>query len=94
MKRVLPFIKNKFIITSLVFVSYILFIDSHDIFLISNQKNKLKELETRNGKMKKQLSDTRNVLENIKNLDYLEAYAREKKFFKKADEEIFVITYK
>jgi len=44
--------------------------------------------------MKKQLSDTRNVLENIKNLDYLEAYAREKKFFKKADEEIFVITYK
>ena len=94
MKRVLPFLKNKFIITSLVFVSYILFIDSHDIFFISNQKNKLNELETRNRKMKKQLSGTSNILTKIKNLDYLEAYAREKKFFKKADEEIFVITYK
>lgn len=94
MKRVLPFLQNKFIITSLVFVSYILFIDSHDIFFISNQKNKLNELETRNRKMKKQLSGTSNILTKIKNLDYLEAYAREKKFFKKADEEIFVITYK
>ena len=44
--------------------------------------------------MKKQLSETKNFLKKIKNLDYLEAYAREKKFFKKENEEIFVITYK
>lgn len=94
MKRILPFFKNKFIITSLIFVTYIVFIDSNDIFFISSQKNKLKELETRNNKMKKQLSETKNVLKKIKNLDYLEAYAREKKFFKKENEEIFVITYK
>ncbi len=75
-------------------MTYIFFIDSHDVFFISNQKNKLKELQTRNNKMKKQLSETKNVLKKIKNLDYLEAYAREKKFFKKDEEEIFVITYK
>jgi hypothetical protein len=44
--------------------------------------------------MRKQLSETKNILSKIENLDNLEAYAREKKYFKKDDEEIFVITYK
>lgn len=44
--------------------------------------------------MKKQLSETKNILNKIENLDNLEAYARENKFFKKDNEDIFVITYK
>jgi hypothetical protein len=32
-------------------------------------------------------------LGKLKNLNYLEAYARSQKFFKKDDEEIFVITF-
>lgn len=81
-------------ITSIFFLTYIVFIDDNDVFYIANQKNKLSELKTRNNKMKKQLSETKNILNKIENLDDLEAYAREKKFFKKDDEEIFVITYK
>lgn len=81
-------------ITSIFFLTYIVFIDDNDVFYITNQKNKLSELKTRNNKMKKQLSETKNILNKIENLDDLEAYAREKKFFKKDDEEIFVITYK
>lgn len=81
-------------ITSIFFLTYIVFIDDNDVFYITNQKNKLSELKTRNNKMKKQLSETKNILNKIENLDNLEAYAREKKFFKKDDEEIFVITYK
>ena len=94
MKRILPFVKNKFIITSLFFITYIIFIDDNDIFFITNQKNKLAEFKTRNAKMKKQLLDTKTILKKIENLDYLEAYARETKFFKREEEEIFVITYK
>lgn len=94
MKHILPILKNKFVITSIFFLTYIVFIDDNDVFYIANQKNKLSELKTRNNKMKKQLSETKNILNKIENLDDLEAYAREKKFFKKDDEEIFVITYK
>lgn len=94
MKHILPILKNKFIITSIFFLTYIIFIDDNDVFYITNQKNKLSELKTRNNKMRKQLSETKNILSKIENLDNLEAYAREKKYFKKDDEEIFVITYK
>jgi len=93
-KRILPFLKNKFIITSLVFLTYIIFIDDNDIFFISNQKDKLTELKTRNDLMKNKLNETKSILNKIQDLDFLEAYARETKFFKRDDEEIFVITYK
>ncbi len=42
--------------------------------------------------MKTKLQETKKDLENISDLDNLEAYAREKKFFKRNDEDIFVIT--
>jgi proteasome assembly chaperone (PAC2) family protein len=93
-KRILPFLKNKFIITSLVFLTYIIFIDDNDIFFITNQNEKLSELEIRNEKMKKKLEETKSILNKIEDLDFLEAYARETKFFKRDNEEIFVITYK
>jgi cell division protein FtsB len=44
--------------------------------------------------MSKQLKETKQILRRLKNPDYLEAYARSEKFFKRDDEEIFVITYK
>ena len=94
MKRILPFVKNKFIITSLIFLTYIIFIDDNDIFFILNQNEKLSELEIRNEEMKKKLDETKSILNKIQDIDYLEAYARETKFFKRDNEEIFVITYK
>ena len=94
MKQLLPFFKNKFIITTICFLAYIIFIDDNDIFYITKQKSKLNELKIRNEKIKNQLSQTKNTLKKIEDLDNLEAYARENKFFKKDDEDIFVITYK
>lgn len=42
--------------------------------------------------MKGKLETTRSELIKIEDLDYLEAYARQEKFFKRKDEDIFVIT--
>ena len=69
-----------------------MFIDDNDIFYIINQKKKLNELKLQNEEMKTKLQNTKSDLNNISLLDNLEAYAREKKFFKRNDEEIFVIT--
>ena len=49
-------------------------------------------LKGQNDDMKIKLQKTRLDLEKIKELDYLEAYARQEKFFKRKDEDIFVIT--
>jgi cell division protein FtsB len=93
MKRVPAFVKNKYFITSFVFAIYFLFLDDLDIISIIKQKRKLSKLEAQRDLLAENLKETKNTLKRLKNLNYLEAYARSQKFFKKDDEEIFVITF-
>jgi cell division protein FtsB len=44
--------------------------------------------------MNQQLVETKKTLKSLHGMNYLEAYARSEKFFKKDDEDIFVIIYK
>jgi cell division protein FtsB len=93
MKKIPPFVKNKYFITTFSFLIYFLFLDDLDIITIVNQKRKLSKLEEQRDILAEQLKETKNTLRKLKNLDYLESYARSEKFFKKDDEEIFVITF-
>jgi cell division protein FtsB len=93
MKKIPPFVKNKYFITTFSFLVYFLFLDDLDIITIVNQKRKLSKLEEQRDILAEQLKETKNTLKKLKNLDYLESYARSEKFFKKDDEEIFVITF-
>ncbi len=61
--------------------------------MIIKQKRKLSKLELQRETLAKDLQKTKNTLKKLKNLNCLEAYARSEKFFKKDDEEIFVITF-
>jgi cell division protein FtsB len=91
-KKLLPLLKNKFFITFIVFSGYLIFLDDNDIFYILKQKETLNQLKEQNKAMKVKLEHTRSELMKIEDLDYLEAFARQKKFFKRKDEDIFVIT--
>jgi len=92
--RIKSYLKNKYGLTLFVFLTYVLFLDELDIFSIIIQKRKLNQLEIQRDDMKSQLLSTRATLRKLKKINYLESYARSQKFFKKDDEEIFVITYK
>lgn len=92
MKNLLPLLKNKFFITFIVFSGYLIFLDDNDIFYILKQKETLNQLKEQNKAMKVKLEHTRSELMKIEDLDYLEAFARQEKFFKRKDEDIFVIT--
>jgi cell division protein DivIC len=93
MKRFPAFVKNKYFIAIIVFLIYFLFLDDLDIITIISQKRKLSKLETQRDLLAEDLKETKKTLKKLKNIDYLEAYARSEKFFKKDDEEIFVITF-
>ncbi len=93
MKRIPSFLKNKFIFTGILFVMYALFLDDMDIFSILRYQNKLSQLEQNKLELELQLEETKQTLEELKNLSGKERYAREKKFFKKDDEDIFVISF-
>jgi len=92
--KIPSYLKNKYGLTIFVFLIYVLFLDDLDIFSIISQKQKLNKLEIQRNEMKNQLLSTRSTLRKLNKINYLEAYARSEKFFKKENEEIFVISYK
>ena len=94
MMKIPSYLKNKYGLTFFVFLIYVLFLDDLDVFSIISQKQKLNKLEIQRDNMKSQLLSTRATLRKLNKINYLESYARSQKFFKKDDEEIFIITYK
>lgn len=92
--KIPSYLKNKYGLTLFVFLIYVLFLDDLDIFSIISQKQKLNKLEIQRDDMKNQLISTTSTLRKLNKINYLEAYARSEKFFKKENEEIFVISYK
>lgn len=93
MKKFYPFLKNKYIFTGILFLLYAVFLDDMDIFSMVRQTKKLNQIEASREEVKTKLSETEASLKDLKTLSGKERYAREKKFFKKDDEDIFVITY-
>lgn len=86
--------RNKYLLTFTIFTVYTLFIDDNDIFTIFNYHIKLNKLSKDLVVTEAELNDTKAILNDLNNPHSLERYARENKFFKKDNEEIFVITHK
>ena len=94
MKSIVSNLKNKYFLTLFIFFVYTLFLDDFDVFVIISQKNKLNNLKEQRDEMHNQLIISKDIYKKLKHINYLESYARSKKFFKKDNEEIFVISYK
>ena len=72
---------------------FMLFLDDVDIFTIVNQNRKLNRLEASRHAVGQKLDSTRSLYRELRTARALESYAREKKFFKQKNEDIFVISY-
>lgn len=91
MRKVHPYLKNKFIITIIVFVTYSLFLDENDVFTMISNSTKLSQLEEKKTELNAELKTTSGILEKLKSKSEVERFAREKKYFKMDDEDLFVI---
>ena len=91
MRKVHPYLKNKFIITIIVFVTYSLFLDENDMFTMISNSTKLSQLETKKVELATELKTTTGILKKLKSKSEVERFAREKKYFKMDDEDLFVI---
>ena len=91
--KIPKYLRNKYAIAIGLFVIYTLFLDDVDVFTVIRQNSKLSELEEQKVITQRQLEETRETLDKLESISGLERYAREKKLFKKDDEDIFVIYY-
>ena len=93
MKKVFGYLKNKYVLATVILAGFSLFLDENDIFTILNQRYKLQELEKSKVKASVKLNETLITLKKLDHISEVERFAREHKYFKKDDEDIFVIFY-
>ncbi len=90
-KKLLPYLKNKYTITSLGFLLWLSFFDRNDFITTHAYQNALenlkKEMAYYEEGNKKNLEDLNNLLTNHQNLI---KYAREEYLMKKDNEDIYV----
>lgn len=92
MKKYLPIFINKYLLAFLFVFVWVLFFDDTDFFTQQKRLKELNMLKQKEAYFKKQTELAKQELNAIEtNDETLEKFAREKYFFKKKGEEIFVI---
>ena len=86
-------LRNKYLLTALGFVVWMLFIDRNDLPTQWKRVKELRTLQKSEKTMDKQISDTKQELELLKtNPSTLEKYAREKYMMKRDNEDLYIIS--
>ena len=86
------FLRNKYFLTTIGFVVWLVFFDSRDILTNLDRQRDLKALEQSRDHYISEIKATNTELEQLKNdAATLEQYAREKYRMKKDNEDLFVI---
>jgi len=90
-----PILRNKFVITILIFTVWILFFDQNNLIDRFSSMKKLKSLEKEKIYYKNKIEeDQRRIKELTSDKDDLEKFAREKYLMKRDNEDIFVVIKK
>src|SRR5687767_8263706 len=90
--RMLPHLKNKYIITIIVFFAWMLCFDRNDIITRVKLKNQLSKLREEKEFYKEEIKKVEETHAQLfSNEETLEKFAREKYLMKKDDEEVFLI---
>jgi len=88
-----PIFKNFYFIAGVIFLSWMIFLDSNDFISRYQMSSKLNALEAEKEYYLEKISEVEiDRKELLTNKELLEKYAREKYLMKKESEEIFVIT--
>lgn len=90
---VFKLVRNKWIVVTVLFLTWIIFFDENSI--ISHQKNKrrLYELKQQEEYYRERIEVDKQKLEDLKaGEEKLEKFAREQYYMSKSDEDVFVVT--
>lgn len=86
------FFRNFYFIASILFIGWMLFFDTNDIYSQYNLKKKLSGLESQKQYYESKIMDVKSEREALlNNKDLLEKFAREKYFMKKEGEDLFIL---
>jgi len=81
--RYFNFFTNLYILTSLVFLFWMLFVDTNSFLFHKELNVEINDLKEQKKKLKIEIEKDKKFIEDLNNIDNYEAYAREKFFMKK-----------
>ena len=85
-------LKNKYLLTGVFFIVWMLFFDPKDIFSDFERRDKLNELQNSEQHLKQMITQSQQELDLLKNnAQSIERYAREKYLMKKDNEDLFIV---
>ena len=92
---VLKFLRNKFVIASLAFITWMTFFDDKSIGFMYDNIMKLRDLKKSEKNIESSIVKTKEELSLLNtNAKSVEKYAREKFYMKKQNEELFITDIK
>lgn len=90
-KKILPLMKNRYVITILAFLLWMTVFDENNFIAQYKTRQKLKDLEKDKNYYITEIENSKeNLNELMSSMDNLEKFAREKYLMKKDNEDIFV----
>lgn len=93
-KKILPYIKNKYIMSVTFFIAWVLFFDTNNLIDRISLMGEIRRLErNREYYIERIHKDSARMQELKTDRENLEKFAREQYLMKKDDEDIFVIIY-
>jgi cell division protein FtsB len=93
--KFLRFIKNKYLLTSIGIVVWLLFFDKNDVFSQMDLMGKLNKLKADRAYYISEIENNKREIEELRtNKKSLEKFAREKYHMKKDNEDVYVIVQK
>ena len=94
-ENVLPWLKNRYVLTLLVFGVWMTFFDSHDLITQYRYRVRLSELEENKRFYEEQIVQVKKDREELMtDTEKLEKFAREKYKMKKDDEDLYIVIRK
>lgn len=92
LKKLLPTLRNKYVITALAFIVWLCFFDRNNLWSQADYRKQLHKLEIDKEYYVKGIDQNKKDMEELmSDPSHLEKYARERYLMKKDNEEIFLI---
>tara|TARA_B110000046_G_C12994302_1_gene399330 strand:- start:258 stop:545 length:288 start_codon:yes stop_codon:yes gene_type:complete len=92
-KKFLNIIRNKYILSSAFVLLYILILHETDIVTLIKRNERVSLLEEEIDRKKQGIEDLKISINQLEDLRSLEKYARENHYFKKEDEDLFILSF-
>lgn len=95
LKRIPGFLKNFYVVSGLIFLAWMLFLDSNDFISRYKLSAKLKSLENEKAYYEEKIKEVEKDRDELfGDRESIEKFAREKYLMKKENEDVFIIVEK